>query len=88
MIDEVEPGERLVFRWRMQGSDRPFTRVAITLTDVPEGGTRLVLTEEGSAAFADDERDEMVAGNTQGWAEELEELRALVESPDRSLTQG
>ena len=71
MIDEVEPGERLVFRWRMQGSDRPFTRVAITLTDVPEGGTRL--DRRGSAAFADDERDEMVAGNTQGWPRSPEE---------------
>lgn len=88
VIDEVEPGERLVFRWRMQGSDRPSTRVANTLTDIPEGGTRLVLTEEGFAALADDERDEMIAGNAQGWAEELEELRALVESPDMSLTQG
>lgn len=88
VIDEVEPGERLVFRWRMQGSDRPYTRVAITLTDVPEGGTRLVLSEDGFAAFADDERDDMLAGNTSGWAEELEELRALVESPEMSVRPG
>lgn len=88
VIDEVESGERLVFRWRIQGSDRPYTRVAITLTDVPEGGTRLVLTEDGFAAFADDERDDMITSNTSGWAEELEELRVLVESPEMSIRQG
>jgi uncharacterized protein YndB with AHSA1/START domain len=80
-VDEVVPAERLVFRWRDLGTDRPFTRVTVTLADLPDGGTSLVLVEDGFAALADDERDEMIAGNTQGWAEELEELRALVEVP-------
>jgi uncharacterized protein YndB with AHSA1/START domain len=84
----MEPGERLVFRWRTQGSHRPYTRVAITITDAPEGGTRVVRVEDGFAAVADDERDEMIAGNTSGWAEELEELRAFVGSPDVSVTRG
>jgi hypothetical protein len=40
-----------------------------------------VLVEDGFSALADDEREEMIAGNTQGWTEELEELRVLVEGP-------
>jgi len=80
VIDEVSPTDRLVFRWRIHGSARPYTRVTVTLDDLPDGRTHLVLVEDGFAALADDERDEMIAGNTQGWTEELEELRELVEA--------
>lgn len=80
VIDEVSPNERLVFRWRVEGSERPYTRVTVTLDDVADGGTRLVLVEDGFSALADDERGEIVAGNDRGWGEELEELAAFVES--------
>ena len=80
IVDEVEPSSRLVFRWRPQGSQRPYTRVTITLDDASGGATTLVLVEEGFAELADDVREQTVAGNTQGWGEELEELRALVEA--------
>jgi uncharacterized protein YndB with AHSA1/START domain len=81
VIDDVSPNERLVFRWRAEGSSRPYTRVAITLEDLDGGGTRLVLTEDGFSAFGDDERGDMVAGNDRGWGEELEELAAFVQTP-------
>jgi len=45
--------ERFVFRWRPQGSDRPYTRVTVTLADLPDGGTSLVLVEDGFAALAE-----------------------------------
>ena len=79
VVDEATAAERFVFRWRPQGSDRPYTRVTVTLDDLPDGGTSLVLIEDGFAALADDHRDEAIEGHTQGWTEELEELRTLVE---------
>jgi uncharacterized protein YndB with AHSA1/START domain len=79
-VDEVEPGRRLLFRWRPQGSRRPHTRVTVTLDDAPGGATTLVLVEDGFAALAADVREQTIIGNTQGWSEELEELRALVEA--------
>jgi uncharacterized protein YndB with AHSA1/START domain len=81
IVEEVTPGERLVFRWRLRSSSKPYTRVTVDVDDLPDGRTRLVLVEDGFSALADDERDEMIAGNTQGWTEELEELRVLVEAP-------
>jgi uncharacterized protein YndB with AHSA1/START domain len=80
VVDEVEPGRRLVFRWRPQGSQRAHTRVTITLGDAPDGATTLVLVEEGFAALADGVREQAITGNTQGWGEELDELKALVEA--------
>lgn len=79
-IVEVAPNERLVFRWRVEGSERPYTRVTVTLDDLAEGGTRLVLVEDGFSSLADDERRGIVAGNDQGWTEELEELVEFVGS--------
>ena len=80
IVDEVEPGTRLVFRWRPQGSRRPHTRVTVTLDDAPDDATRLVLIEDGFAALAAEVRDQAITGNTQGWGEELDELKALVEA--------
>lgn len=80
IVDEVEPGSRLVFRWRPLGSERPYTRVTITLDDAPDGATRLVLVEDGFAELATDVREQAITGNTRGWGEELEELRASVEA--------
>jgi uncharacterized protein YndB with AHSA1/START domain len=54
VVDEVSAAQRFVFRWRPQGSDRPYTRVTVTLDDLPEGGTSLVLVEDGFAVLADE----------------------------------
>ena len=80
VVEEVVAGERLVFRWRADGSGDPYTRVTVTLEDLPGAGTRLVLVEDGFSAFAEDRRARMVAGNDTGWDGELDELRTLVEA--------
>jgi uncharacterized protein YndB with AHSA1/START domain len=79
VVDEVSAAPRCVFRWRPQGSDRPYTRVTVTLADLPDGGTSLVLVEDGFAVLADEHGD-VVEGHEKGWTAELEELRALVET--------
>jgi uncharacterized protein YndB with AHSA1/START domain len=78
IVDEVSAAQRFVFRWRPQGSDRPYTRVTVTLDDLPDGGTSLVLVEDGFAVLAD-EHEDVIEGHEKGWNAELEELRALVE---------
>ena len=78
VIDEIEAPTRFVFRWRPAGLDRPFTTVRITLEEV-EGGTRITLTESGFASLPDEIHRQSYEGNLHGWAEELEELRALLE---------
>jgi uncharacterized protein YndB with AHSA1/START domain len=75
VIDEVEPLSRLVFRWRDEGTDRPYTRVEITLEE-RDRGTRLVLVETGFAQFDVDTWE----GNDKGWTSELDELRVYLES--------
>ncbi len=44
VVEEVETGRRLSFRWRDDVEPAEESRVVFTLTDVPEG-TRLVVTE-------------------------------------------
>jgi uncharacterized protein YndB with AHSA1/START domain len=78
VIDEIEAPTRFVFRWRPAGLDRPYTTVRITLEEV-EGGTRVTLTESGFASLPDEIHLQSYEGNLHGWAEELEELRALLE---------
>ncbi|MGZ8611985.1 MAG: SRPBCC family protein [Actinomycetota bacterium] len=73
VVVEVEPPTRFVFDWRPEGSGRPYTRVTITLEET-QGRTRLVLVETGFSALTGEIRQ----GNDEGWAEELEELRAYV----------
>jgi uncharacterized protein YndB with AHSA1/START domain len=53
VVEEVETGRRLSFRWRDEVEHGGESRVVFTLTDVPEG-TRLVVTEvpEGPTACA------------------------------------
>jgi uncharacterized protein YndB with AHSA1/START domain len=79
VIEVVEPPSRLVFRWRPAGTDRPYTTVSITLEDVP-GGTRLTLVESGFASLPGQIRPRAYEGNDDGWAGELEELKAYVEA--------
>ena len=53
VVEEVETGRRLSFRWRDEVEPGEESRVVFTLTDVPEG-TRLVVTEapQGPTACA------------------------------------
>jgi uncharacterized protein YndB with AHSA1/START domain len=75
VVETVEPESRFAFRWRPEGSGRPYTLVTFELSDAGEG-TRVVLTESGFAALPDQARHHSYEGNDAGWREELEELAA------------
>jgi uncharacterized protein YndB with AHSA1/START domain len=78
-VDVVDPPERLVFRWRPSGLDRPFTTVAFTLEEIP-GGIRLTLVESGFASLPDRFAQQVWKGNDAGWSGELDELKTYLEA--------
>jgi uncharacterized protein YndB with AHSA1/START domain len=81
VVDVVEPPGRFVFRWRPMGLDRPYTTVSFTLEAISDGiGTRVVLVESGFASLPDQIRQQSQAGNDEGWAEELDELKEYLEA--------
>ena len=77
VIEELAPPERLVFRWRPERSERPYTTVTIVLRDVGDGTTELTLTETGFASLPDPQAS--FRGNEHGWTKELKELAAFLE---------
>jgi uncharacterized protein YndB with AHSA1/START domain len=79
VIEHIAPPERLVFRWRPAGSDRPYTTVSIALRELPGDRTEVTLTESGFATLPTEIRGQAYEGNTKGWSEELEELRVHLE---------
>lgn len=80
IIDVVESFEQLVFRWRPEGLDRPYTTVSIMLTDAAEGGTHVVLVESGFASLPGRIYEQSYEGNDKGWVAELAELKAYLEA--------
>ncbi len=76
-VEEVQPPRRLVWSWVHEPgvpfTEAPATRVEWTLAERPDGGTTLHLRESGFRT------DEHFGQNTEGWAEELAELHALLE---------
>ena len=58
------------------------------LASIP-AGIRLVITESGFAALPDDARRlEALRGNEQGWSEQIQNIRAHVESRDPCASRG
>ena len=81
VVDVVEPPGRLVFRWRPEGLDRPYTTVSFTLEEIADGAsTRILLVESGFASLPDQIEQQSQKGNDEGWAHELEELREYLEA--------
>jgi uncharacterized protein YndB with AHSA1/START domain len=83
----VEPPTRFAYRWapfKDPGGEEPVegnsTLVEFTLA-AEAGGTRLRVVESGFASLAtsEEQRAENHAGNTDGWALELGELREYAE---------
>jgi uncharacterized protein YndB with AHSA1/START domain len=71
VFDEIEPPNRLVYRWFPGGTELPSTTVEFTLTETDDGsGTVLTLVERGFSRL----RPEHLAGNEDGWTSELQEL--------------
>jgi uncharacterized protein YndB with AHSA1/START domain len=81
VVDVVEPPGRLVFRWRPMGLGRPYTTVSFRLEESADGAaTHLTLVESGFASLPDQIEQQSQAGNAEGWAHELEELKEHVEA--------
>ena len=85
-IESVEPPRRLSWRWTINAGEEPrednSTLVEFTLT--PEGdNTRLRVVESGfdMLNLPEEACAARVADNTQGWREELEELRQYALRP-------
>jgi uncharacterized protein YndB with AHSA1/START domain len=71
IFDEIDPPNRLVFRWHPGGDDQPATSVEFTLADADRGAaTLLTVVERGFAQLPPEVRD----GNVEGWTSELQEL--------------
>lgn len=79
IIDLVDPPTRFVFRWRPADTDRPYTTVTFHLEE-RDGVTTVTLTERGFASLPDQIHAQSYDGNAAGWADELEELRRLLEA--------
>lgn len=83
-VERVEPQSVFAYRWAREANQQPTagnsTLVEFTLT--PEGnGTRLRVVETGFASL-DMPKEEQIRNwemNTQGWREELDELREFVQ---------
>jgi uncharacterized protein YndB with AHSA1/START domain len=87
-VEAVEAPTRFMFRWgsapgagAVQAGDGTSTLVEFTLAEA-DGGTVLRVVESGFSTLAADadERARKLAGNTEGWRLELEELRAHAEA--------
>ena len=71
IFDEIDPPNRLAYRWHPGGDEYPSTTVEFTLADAADGtGTRLTVVERGFAQLPAQNR----ADNVEGWTSELKEL--------------
>ncbi|MDI9635662.1 SRPBCC domain-containing protein [Kamptonema cortianum] len=87
IIDEVDPTDRVSYRWH-PGEDcsmaayplEEATLVAFELFDHADG-TRLIMTESGFDRVPLNRRSNALKANTSGWEAELKDLMAFVEKP-------
>ncbi len=86
-VEVVEPMDRVVYRWT-HGEDAdyriPIDQVPSTLMefrlDDTNAGTRLTVVESGFAALPDDIRVNSLRDNTQGWDEQMANIRRFLET--------
>ncbi|MGW0503140.1 MULTISPECIES: SRPBCC domain-containing protein [Micromonospora] len=79
-IERLEPKTIFGYTWPVHGlpADDP-RRTYVEFTLNPDGdGTSLTVVETGFAQLGPDEHDVAFAGNTRGWASELDELVAYL----------
>ena len=87
VLEEVEEGSALAFRWASMPDTEPrvgnSTVVRFTLED-HSSGTLLTVRETGWETLDADENEveQTMRENTEGWRSELEELAALLERQD------
>ena len=81
-VERLEEPSVFGFTWRMVGlpeDDPRRTYVEFTLEPTP-AGTRLTVVETGFAQLPDDVHDDAFTGNTNGWAEKMNELRDYLDA--------
>ena len=85
IIERVEPEHLLSWRWHPAAVDpavdysgEPMTSVVFTLADV-DGGTRVTVVESGLEAIPESRRAQVLRLNTEGWDEQLVNLKAYVD---------
>jgi uncharacterized protein YndB with AHSA1/START domain len=85
-IEDIEPERRFSWRWMPVGKkgdppsaeDHP-TLVVFELADVPEGGTRITVTESGFNRLSLARRAAAFESNTKGWQLQMANIRNHVE---------
>ena len=86
VVERVDPPSVFSYRWAREAGSEPgtgtSTLVEFTLTEVP-AGTLLRVVETGFASLAVSAADQATAAeeNTQGWTDELAELKQYAERP-------
>jgi len=80
LVERMEPERLLALRWHPYAVDpavdyasEPTTLVELVLTPVPEG-TRLTVTESGFDRIPIARRAQALEMNTQGWAQQMENI--------------
>lgn len=80
-IAEIDPQDHVAFRWASAPGETDLSKgstlARFTLSDIP-GGTRVTVDESGFELLPDPEK--AARGNEEGWGQELDELKHLVEA--------
>jgi uncharacterized protein YndB with AHSA1/START domain len=84
-IETMEPERFFSFRWHpyaveenVDYSAEPTTLVAFTLTDAPNGQTRLEIVESGFDAIPEARRAKAFTMNSNGWTGQIENIRKFL----------
>jgi uncharacterized protein YndB with AHSA1/START domain len=84
-VERIEPQTRFSFRWHPYAVDpsidyskEPTTLVEFRLEETPEG-TALTVIESGFDKVPKERRDEAFRMNSQGWTQQVENIRRHVE---------
>jgi uncharacterized protein YndB with AHSA1/START domain len=85
-LDRIEPKSVFAYKWHPGGysaliteHESELTTVTMALKEIA-GGTELHLTESGFENIPDERRLEALGMNTEGWVEEMENIRKYVEA--------
>jgi uncharacterized protein YndB with AHSA1/START domain len=80
IVDEVEPNQRIVFRWDAmvdEGEDGYKTRVEMRFKQLDDGGTMVTIAETGWRENARGQKSSYM--NCEGWSQMLACMKAYVE---------
>lgn len=87
-VEVVEPMDRVVYLWTHEGKEwdaavpidhAPNTLMEFRLDDAGNS-TRLTVVESGFAALPDDIRENALTNNTQGWDEQMGNIKTYLEN--------